>query len=444
MRRFVWGACFVLGVAGVAAAAAAPIVRYVDFEAPVTPATAVRILDAIDEAESRSEALVLIRLDTPGGMVETTQDIVKRMLASKVPVAVWVGPSGAHAASAGFYILLAADVAAMAPGTRTGAATAVQAFGENKEGDVLLKKANEDVAALVRSICEHRGRDADVAERAVTSSEAFTDAAALDAGLVDLVARDREALLEALDGRTVRRFDGSTTVLATRGATVVEGAYGIRQHVMEFLATPIVAFLLLLLGAAGIYIELTHPGLVFPGVVGALALILFAFAAQALPVSAVGILLLLLGLVMFVLEIKVTSYGMLGVGGTVCLVLGSMMLFQGPIPELRLPLAVVLPGSLTLAALCAVAVRLAVLAQRAPVATGRDGMKGEPGTVLETLSPRGRIFVHGEVWNAVAASGTIPAGARVRIVSVRDLELTVEPLPSEAGRPAEERGHVRP
>lgn len=438
MRRFIWGVCFLLGVAR-AASGAAPVVRWVDFEAPVTPATAVRILDAIDEAERRSESLVIIRLDTPGGMVETTQDIVKKMLASKVPSVVWVGPSGAHAASAGFYILLAADLSAMAPGTRTGAATAVQPFGENKPDDVMLRKANQDVAALVRSICEHRRRDAAVAERAVLASEAFTDAQALEAGLVDLVAADRASLLEALDGRSIRRFDGSTAVLDLRGASIVEGEYGIRQHVMEFLATPIVAFLLLLLGAAGIYVELTHPGLVFPGVVGALALILFAFAAQALPVSAVGILLLILGLVMFILEIKVTSYGMLGVGGTVCLVLGSMMLFQGPIPELRLPLAVVLPGALTLAGLCAVAVRLAIRAQQAPIATGRDGMKGESGTVVETLSPRGRIFVHGETWNAVAASGTIPAGVRVRIVDVRDLEVTVEPLPPETGRPTEER-----
>lgn len=435
MRRLL-ALAWLLLLAVTLAAAAEPVARLVVFEGPLTPASAQRIVSAIDDADREGNAFVLVELDTPGGEKETMEDVVKRMLAAKTPIVVWVGPSGAKAASAGFFVLLAADVAAMAPGTRAGAASVIYGFGKSEEGDVLLKKANNDAAALARSVAEHRLRNVEAAQDAVLSAKSFTDADAVSGGIADLVAKDRDELLARLDGREIRRFDGSTIALKTAGVRFVESKFGWTQAVKEFLATPVVAFFLLLAGLGGLYVELTHPGMIFPGLVGLFALVLFAFSAQMLPVSAIGILLILLGIVMFILEIKVASYGMLTVGGTLCLVLGSILLFPSSVPEMRLPLAVVLPASLTLAALCAVAVRLAMRAQRTAVQTGSEGLRGEVGTVAEPLDPEGKVFVHGELWDAVSVAGAVPKGSRVRVVAVHDLSLSVEPA---ASGPARER-----
>jgi membrane-bound serine protease (ClpP class) len=415
-----------------AALASDPIVRVVTFDSEITRSSARRIERAIDDAAAASDNLVLIEMDTPGGVVDTTEDLVKKILASKVPVAVWVGPAGARAASGGFYLLIAADVAAMAPGTRTGAAAAIYGMGKSDEGDILLKKLTNDLAALARSIAEHRGRDVASCEKAVSSAESFTDEAALKSGLVDLVAKDRAALLGQLDGRTIKRFDGTTVTLSLAHATFVESettrSQRIEDRVGGFLDNPTVVFLLLMIGAAGLYAEFNHPGAWVPGLVGAVALILFFFGAQVLPVSAVGLLLLVLGLVLFVLEMKFVSHGLLTVGGVFCVVLGSVLLFPGKGGDLRPPLAVVLPGSLTLAALCILATRLAVQARLVGVQTGVEGLKGEIGVAREALAPEGTVFVHGELWQAHALSGPVPAGARVRIVNVRELVVDVEPV----------------
>jgi membrane-bound serine protease (ClpP class) len=407
--------------------AAEPVVRLVEFDAVVNPITANRIERAIDDAEEQGDALVLIELDTPGGLVDSMEDIVKRMLAAEVPIVVWVGPSGAHAASAGFFILMAADVAAMAPGTRTGAASTVMLGGDNSEDNVLLKKANEDSAALIRSIAKHRGRNVEACERAVMEAKAYEESLALENGMIDLVVPDRESLLAELAEMEITRFDGSVVTVETEGATFVTSTFPWRQKFMEMLANPIVAYLLFLGGIVGIYVEFTHPGVVFPGVAGALCLLLFALAAQALPISAIGVLLILLAIVMFILEVKVTSYGMLTLGGVVCLVLGSVMLVDGPIPEMRVPWMAVLPVSLTLAAVCIFAVRLAYRAQIAGVDTGREGLCGRTGTVTESLDPEGKVFVHGEIWNATTSVGPVAEGARVRVVEVKNMTLTVEP-----------------
>ena len=419
-----------LGSAG----AAEPVIRWVDFDATILPVIANRIIGSIDDADRQGDDLDVVQLDTPGGLVSTTEDVVKKMLSAKTPVVVWVGPSGAQAASGGFYILIAADVAAMAPGTRTGAASVVYGIGKSEEGDVALKKATNDAAALVRSIAEHRGRNVEACEKAVFAADAYTDRVALERNIIDLVAKDRTDLLAQLEGREIRRLDGTKVVLHTTGARFVVTETTLRQRCLELVGSPAVAFLLLIVGLGGIYVEMTHPGVVFPGVVGALCLLLFGLAAQALPVSTIGLLLILLGIVMFILEIKVTSYGMLGFGGVLCLVVGSILLFPGPSPELRLPLSVALPPSLALAALCAVAVRLAVRAQRAAVETGADGLKGEIGEVTQDLRPEGKVFVHGEIWNAVAASGPVASGSRVRVVKVEDMKLTVEPAENRAGK----------
>lgn len=421
-----------------AANAQDPVIRLVHFDTTITGVSAKRITRAIDDAERSRDEFVLIELDTPGGMVDAMEDIVKRMLASKVPIVVWVGPAGARAASAGFFLLISADVAAMAPGTRTGAASPVFGFGESEEGNVLLKKYKEDLGALIRSIAERRGRNVEACEQAVFEAKAYEEQVALEKGLIDLVASSRQELLEKLDGREVRLFDGSTVVLHTAGASFVETKFSLKQEFMELLTIPWVAAFLLLAGLLGIYVEFTHPGVVFPGVAGALCLLLFALSGQVLPISAVGVLLVVLALVMFVLEIKVPSYGMLTVGGLVALVIGSLMLVEGPIPELRVPLAFVLPMAVGITAICAFVVRFAVRAHRARVATGVEGLIGEVGTVREDLGPEGKVFVHGELWNAVARGGEIGRGTRVRVVAVDEMMLTVEAVATRevAGRDA--------
>jgi membrane-bound serine protease (ClpP class) len=415
-----------------AAWAAPPTVRLVRFDTDINTATSKRIADAIDAADAAADALVLIELDTPGGSVDATESIVKRMLAAKTPIAVWVGPSGARAASGGFYLVMAADVAAMAPGTRTGAAAVVFGMGKSDDGDVLLKKATNDLAALARSIAEHRGRNVEACDKAVISAESFTDAAALKSGLVDLVAKDRADLLRQLDGRTVKRFDGAVTTLALASPTVVEpertSTAKLEERLGGFLGNPTVTYLLFLIGLAGLYAEFNHPGTWVPGLVGALALILFAYSAQQLPVSAIGLILVLLGLALFVLELKIVSHGLLGISGTVCVIAGSVMLFPGHGGSLKPPLLVVLPGSLTLAAFCFAATRLAIKAKAAPLATGVEGLRGEIGVVEQSLTPEGTVFVHGALWKAMVSSGSVPAGSRVRVVRVRDLIVDVEPV----------------
>ena len=415
-----------------AAQAAAPAVRLVHFDTEINAATSERIVQAIDAADAAGDALVLIELDTPGGSVDATEAIVKKILAAKTPVAVWVGPSGARAASGGFYVLIAADVAAMAPGTRTGAAAVVFGMGKSEDGDVLLKKATNDLAALARSIAEHRGRNVEASGKAVVDAESFTDEAAVTSGLVDLVAKDRDDFLRQLDGRAVKRFDGRTTTLALASAPLVEPvrtrAAELEERIGGFLGNPTVVYLLFLIGLAGLYAEFNHPGTWVPGLVGVVALVLFAVSAQQLPISAIGLILVLLGLALFVLELKIASHGVFGVAGTVCVIAGSLMLFPGARGDLRPPLAVVLPGSLTLAAFCFVATRLAMGARSAPLASGVDGLQGEIGVVEEPCAPEGTVFVHGEIWKAKAPSGALPTGVRVRVVRVRDLIVDVEPV----------------
>lgn len=414
----------------------APTVRLVEFDTIITPITALRITKAIDEAEQAGDDLVLIELDTPGGMVDSMEKIVQSMLGAEVPVVVWVGPAGAKAASAGFFILVAADVAAMAPGTRTGAASVVLGGSENRDDDPLLRKANEDVAALLRSIADRRGRDVAAAERAVFDAKSYEEKVALELGLADLIAGDREELLQLLDGREVRRFDGSVVTLATAGASFSTTEFSLRHEFMEVLGTPWVAGMLFFLGLTGIYVEFTNPGVVFPGVAGALCLLLFALSAQVLPISTVGILLIVLALMMFLLEIKVVSYGMLTFGGAVALVIGGWMLIDGPIPALRLPLSMIVPLALAITLLCAFAVRLAVRAQLERVSTGQQGMLAEIANVTQDLDPVGRVFVHGEVWDAETLSAPISSGTRVRIVRVEGMRLFVEPVAPAQPNPA--------
>ena len=403
------------------------VIRVVEIRGAVTPVTRVAVERAVAEAAEDADDLILIEMDTPGGMVTSMEAIVQTILGSEIPVVIWVGPAGAKAASAGFFILMAADVAAMAPGTHTGAASVVVLGAENRDDDIMLRKANKDAAALIRSLAERRGRNVEACEKAVADADAFTDKYALENGLIDLVADNRDQLMELLDGRKVQRLDGTVEILTTESPVFVESSFSLKQAIMEFLAKPVVAYALLLLGLAGLFIEFTHPGLIVPGVLGGLFLVLFAVSASLLPISVLGLALIGLAIVLFALEVKFVSYGLLTVGGVICLVVGSGFLVDGPIPELRIPWPVILPMSLTMAVLVGVAVFMTRQAMRTQVQTGVEGLVGEFGVVSEPLSPTGKIQAHGEIWNAVSLSGELAVGSGVRIVRVDEMTLFVEP-----------------
>jgi membrane-bound serine protease (ClpP class) len=415
----------VLGL--LAAAAPSPTIYSAKVDSIIHPVSAEYMIETIDRADREQAALIVFTLETPGGLVDSTRAIITRMLAARTPIVVFVGPSGARAASAGFILTIAADVAVMAPGTHIGAAHPVSGDGQ-KIDEVMSKKAAEDVAAYVRTLASGRRRNVDLAQQAVNESRAFTETEALNASppLIDFIAADVTELLQKLDGRTVRRFDGRETVIATASATVVPIEMSLRQRVLSAVAHPNIAYLLLSLGMLGLTIELWSPGAVVPGVVGGLSLLLAFFALQLLPVNYAGLLLILLGLVLLVLEIKVTSYGLLSAGGVISLLFGSMILMDSSAPELQLSLSVVLPVIIGFVGIGAALVRMAVRAQRQPTMTGTSGMIGEAGVALTPIGPAdtGTVATHGEIWHAIAPE-PIPEGARVRVTSVDGLTLTV-------------------
>jgi membrane-bound serine protease (ClpP class) len=345
------------------------------------------------------------------------------MLGARTPVVVYVAPSGAQAASAGFFLLMAADVAAMAPGTNTGAAHPVEGPGE-KAGEVLAKKVEQDAAATIRSLAARHGRDAKLAEQAVVESRSFTADEALQAKLVDLVTPSLESLLAAIDGRSVSKVAGGALTLRTAGAVVRELRMTPFQRLLSALAHPNIAYILMTLGFLGLYFELAHPGAILPGVVGGICLVLALFALSVLPVNYAGVALVALALVFFIAEIKVPSYGLLTVGGVVALVLGGLMLFKTPDPALRV--SADLLAWMAVAALAAAGgiAFLAVRAQRGRVRTGSEGLVGERGAARSALDPEGKVFVHGELWHAVADE-PVPAGAKVEVVEVDGMTLKV-------------------
>lgn len=326
-----------------AQASGSAVVYAAEVDSIIHPVSAQYMIDTIARADAEHAALVVFTLRTPGGLVDSTRDIVTKMIAAKTPIAVFVAPSGSRAASAGFIITIAADIAAMAPGTHIGAAHPVPGGGAVMD-ETTAKKAAEDMAAYARTIAGPRGRNAQLAERAVLESKAFTEDEALKATppLIDAVAASLEDLLKKLDGREIRRFDGGSVTLRTANATIVSVEMTLRQRILSAVAHPNVAYLLLSLGTLALTIELWNPGAVLPGVVGGLSLLLASFALQVLPVNYVGLLLLLFGLMLLALEIKVTSYGLLTAGGVVSLIFGSLLLIDSPAPELQLSLALVL------------------------------------------------------------------------------------------------------
>ncbi len=393
----------------------------------IHPVSAEYLIDVINQADTSGADVVVIVLRTPGGLLDSTRDIVSRMITSRAPVAVFVGPSGARAASAGFILTLAADVAVMAPGTHIGAAHPVSGTGQAMD-DVESKKAASDAAAYVRTLAEARGRNVMLAADAVLESRAFTDQEALQATppLIDFTAADVDALLRALDGRTVRRFDGRQTQVHTQGIEVRRVAMTSRQRFLSAIANPQIAYLLMTLGMLGLTIELWNPGATLPGVAGGLCLLLAFFALQILPVNTTGVLLILFGVALLVLELKVPS-GVLGVGGTIALIVGAVMVTD-TVPGVQVGFAFIVPVAIGFAVIFLFLGRLALASQRRPPVTGIDGMRGSEARARDAIGPDtpGYVHVHGELWRATSRV-PVTAGDTVRVVDVQGLTLTVEP-----------------
>lgn len=410
-----------------------PQVVHLRLQSILQPVAKQFLVEALADADRSGAALLVIELDTPGGLLSSTREISTAMLGAATPVAVYVGPSGAQAASAGFFLLMAADFAAMAPGTNTGAAHPVGGQGETIEG-VMGQKVEQDAAANIRALAGRHGRNVALAEEAVVKSRSFTDQEALSLGLVDVVAADVPELLRALDGRACDKLGasgangtgGAAGRLRLAGARIVEVEMPRLQRLLAALVHPNIAYLLMTIGFLGIYFELAHPGAVLPGVVGAIALVLGLYALSVLPVNFAGVGLIVLALVFFVAEIKVTSYGLLAVGGIIALVLGSLLLFRDLDPALRLSRGLIGTTAVMAALVVGFLAVLAARAQRSPVNAGNAGLVGEVGRAIGELDPAGRVFVHGEIWNAVAEA-PVRADQSVRVVGVEGLRLKVRP-----------------
>ncbi|HMC83564.1 MAG TPA: nodulation protein NfeD [Candidatus Polarisedimenticolia bacterium] len=412
------------------AARSEPQILTLEVADAIQPVTAQYVVNSLREAKQLGCDLIILKLDTPGGLLSSTETIVKAITGSPVPVVVFV--SGTHAASAGFFITIAADVAVMAPGTRFGAAHPVTLFGGGEEAKgsarTMMEKAENDAAAWVRTLAENRKRNVALAEEAVRRSRAFTEKEALKGGLIDYVCVDEKAVLQALDGKTIRRFNGGRTTLHLGGAKLKRLSMSARERFLSWIANPAILIFLLIAGAVGLYVEFTHPGLIFPGVIGAVALLCFALATQIIPINTVGLLLILLGIALFVLEIKITSYGTLTVGGIACLLLGGLMLFRTPGAQgLDAPLWTVASLSLSAALIMAFLTHRVLWAHRQRVTTGEEGLVGEIGEVLSDLNPEGRVFVHGESWSARSHT-PVGQGRQVKVLSVKGMVLEVEEL----------------
>jgi membrane-bound serine protease (ClpP class) len=404
--------------------AAAPRVIAVDVDAMVHPITAEIMGHALAQARSENASLVLVRLNTPGGLMDAMRATIEKILSSRIPVVTYVAPSGGRAASAGFFLLEAGDVAAMAPGTATGAAHPVLLGAEMDS--VMKQKVENDAAAYLRSICSKRGRNSTLAETAVRESKSFTEREALDQHLVDLVAPDERQLLAALDGRVVARLDGSSVTLHTAGAQVEVYQKSLREKILSGVADPNIALVLLVIGALGIYVEFSSPGLIVPGVAGAILALLGLSAISVLPINWLGAALLLLAFTLFALEVKFVSHGILGAGGALAMVLGAVMLIDSPIPELRIQWATAIALALPFSAITVFLLTIAARARRNKVETGPEGMIGQTGAAVTELAPEGKVFVHGEYWDAVSLR-PVAAGAPVRVTAIDKLKLTVEP-----------------
>jgi membrane-bound serine protease (ClpP class) len=421
--RFATAVLLVLALSS--AVLAAPGVTVVHLDGMINPVAAKLLEREIAAAAEQDAACLVVVLDTPGGLMDSMRDMVKGILASPTPIAMFVAPSGARATSAGVFLVTAAHVAAMAPGTTIGAAHPVQLMG-GKMDKHMAQKLENDTVSYLRSLAIQRSRNAEWAEEAVRDSRSITSGEALELGVVDLVVEDLPSLLSAMDGRVVE-VAGEEVALTTRGKVVREVEKGLRERLLDLLSNPNVAYLLLILGFYGIYFELQSPGIGLPGIVGALCLILAFYSMQVLPVNWAGVLLLSLGMLLVFLETRVAGHGLLAVGGIVSMLIGSLMLFDSGAPILRVSYLVITGVLVATVLFFLVALTLVVKAQRRRPATGREGMVGLDGVARTPLNPAGKVFVHGEYWDALAED-PIEEGEQVRVVGVERLQLTVAPL----------------
>ncbi len=402
----------------------------ITIDGPINPVVAEYILSAIDRAEQENTNALIIHMDTPGGLLESTRLITKRMLAAKIPVIVYVAPTGARAASAGVFISYAAHLVAMAPSTNIGAAHPVQSVGmggQDSTQTTMMEKVTNDAVAQVRGMAEKHGRNADWAEKAIRESVSITASEALELGVINFIVPTTDSLLSAIDGEKVKTESGEVT-LQTRGRPVIEQPMTFRQRILYQLSNPNLAFILLMLGFYGLFFELYNPGSVFPGVIGAISMILFLYSMQVLPVNYAGLALIFVAIILFILEVKITSFGLLTVGGLISMIIGALMLFDSPdglsSPFLQISLKIILTVAVASAAFFFFAFSLALRAWRSKVTTGKEGMIGESGIARSKIDPEGKVMVHGELWSAWADE-KIARGERIKVIDVDGLRVKV-------------------
>lgn len=392
----------------------------------IQPISEEYIARAITEASRRNDQAVLIEINTPGGLVDSTREIIEHITTSAVPVIIYVTPSGSRAASAGFFILESADIAAMTPGTNTGAAHPV-ILGGGKMDDVMKEKLENDAAALMRSVAARRGRNVEVAESTVRQSKSFTDQEALAQHLIDYVASNEDDLLRQIDGKSFKRFNGQNVTLKSLGQPLFDFDMTVKEHILAYLMDPNIAFLLLAIGALALYVEFNHPGAVVPGTVGIVFILIAAFALNLLPTRFAALILILGAFALFAAEAKFATHGVLTIGGIALLTLGGLLLVDSPIPEMRVHVMTALAVSIPFGAITAFLMTIALKARRNKVVTGAQGLVGETGVAQTPLSPQGKVFIHGELWDAIASTA-LPVGQLVVVRRIDGLTLQVEPL----------------
>ena len=425
--RFFLALAGILSCALVSHAESGDVLKIV-VDGTIHPIVVEQVDRAIQEAQRTHAEALLIEISTPGGLYQSTRDIIHKVLSSPVPVIIYVTPSGGWAASAGFFILESADVAAMTPGTNAGAAHPVRGDGATMD-PVMKEKVENDAAALMRSYVGKRGRNVELAESAVRQSKSFSADEALAQHLIEYIAKDQDDLFKQLDGKTITRFDGSKVVLHLAGKHVRLYEMTLREHILAWLMDPNITFLLFTIGMLAIYFEFNHPGAVVPGVVGFIAILLALYALNLLPFRSIALVLILSAFALFALEAKFQSHGVLAIGGVAMMVLGALLLVDGPIPQMRVRLWTALSVSIPLGAITVFLMTIALRARRNKVVTGEQGLIGEHGVVRSPMTPAGKVFVRGALWDAVATTN-LDVGQQVVVCSVKDLVLQVEPAPA--------------
>jgi len=390
----------------------------ITIDTAIHPVTSEYIQNAIDRAEKENAKLIIIALNTPGGLDSSMREIMERILNSKVPVAAYVSPSGSRAASAGFFISIACDIFAMAPGTSTGAAhpVGVSLTGQQMD-ETMSDKVTNDAVAYIKSIAEKRGRNIQMAEDAVRKSASYSETDALKGDLIDLIAEDDQDIIQHYHGKTIKRFTGEEWILDLENEEIISIPMTGRQRFLITISNPNLAYILLMIGLLGLYFEFSNPGAILPGVLGGICLLLAIFSFQILPINYVGLILIILAVGLFILEIKIQSYGILSLGGIAAMLIGSIMLINAPIPELRPSLKFIIPMALGLSLIFIFLIFITVRAHARRASTGKEGLIGEVGVAQTDLSPEGKVFVHGEIWQAEATED-LPLGTRVKVVEV--------------------------